>query len=205
MRNTSHPSCNFNYTDAPHSLVIKTGCSSSLIGLHMACDALRNGDCTSAVVAGTNLIMTPTMTIAMTEQGVVSPTGTCKSFDASADGYARGEAVNCVYIKKLSDAIRDGDPIRGVVRSTAINCDGKTPGISYPNTDAHETLMRRAYKVAGIENFSETAMVECHGTGTPIGDPVETNAVARVFGKDGVIIGAVSDGYIHLVFLPANF
>ncbi|TVY20219.1 Highly reducing polyketide synthase FUM1 [Lachnellula arida] len=179
------------------SLVIKTGCSSSLIGLHMACDALRNGDCTSAVVAGTNLIMTPTMTIAMTEQGVVSPTGTCKSFDASADGYARGEAVNCVYIKKLSDAIRDGDPIRGVVRSTAINCDGKTPGISYPNTDAHETLMRRAYKVAGIENFSETAMVECHGTGTPIGDPVETNAVARVFGKDGVIIGAVKPNVGH--------
>ncbi|TVY80960.1 Highly reducing polyketide synthase FUM1 [Lachnellula suecica] len=179
------------------SLVVKTGCSSALIGLHMACESLRNGDCSSAVVAGTNLIITPTMTIAMTEQGVVSPTGTCKSFDISADGYARGEAVNCVYIKKLSDAIRDGDPIRGVIRSTAINGDGKTPGISYPSTEAHEALMRRAYKVAGIKDFSETGMVECHGTGTPIGDPVETNAVARVFGKDGVIIGAVKPNVGH--------
>lgn len=87
-------------------MAIKTACSSSLIAVHTACAAIRNGDCESAIVGGTNLLMSPTMTIAMTEQGVMSPTGTSKSFDANADGYARGEAINAIFVKKLSDAIR---------------------------------------------------------------------------------------------------
>jgi acyl transferase domain-containing protein len=157
----------------------------------MACEALNNGDCESAIVCGTNLLMSPTMTIAMSEQGVLSPTGSSKSFDAAADGYARGEAINALYIKRLKDARRDGDPIRAVIRGTATNCDGKTPGISYPNSLSHEQVIRRAYEVAGIQAFSETAMVECHGTGTAVGDPLEARAIANVFGKDGVYIGSV--------------
>ena len=173
------------------SMTIKTGCSSSMIGLHMACQALYNGDCSSAVVGGTNMMISPTMSIAMTEQGVLSSTGSCKTFDASADGYSRGEAINAIYLKTVSDAIRDGDTIRGVIRSTSTNCDGKTPGIASPSAESHETLIRRAYEVAKIDHLSETGFVECHGTGTAIGDPLEVQAIARVFGDNDVYIGSV--------------
>ena len=158
----------FNVLMTSISMTIRTACSSSLTGLHEACQALYNGDCTSAVIGGTNIIMTPRMTIAMTEQGVISPTGSCKSFDASADGYARGEAVSALYIKKLSDAISDGDPIRAVIRSTCVNNDGKTVGLTNPSTEAHETLIRRGHELAGIKDLSKTAMIECHGTGTKV-------------------------------------
>ena len=178
-------------------MTIRTACSSSLTGLHEACQALYNGDCTSAIIGGTNIIMTPRMTIAMTEQGVISPTGSCKSFDADADGYARGEAVSALYIKKLSDAIRDGDPIRAVIRSTCVNNDGKTIGLTSPNTEAHEALIRRGHQLAGVSDVSQTAMIECHGTGTKIGDPVETKAVANVFGKHGIFIGSVKPNLGH--------
>lgn len=173
------------------SMTIRTGCSSSLIGLHEACQAIYSGECHSALVAGTNLIMTPTMTVAMTEQGVLSPTGLCKTFDAKADGYARGEAINAVFIKKLSDALSDGDPIRAVIRATATNCDGKTPGLACPSSESHAAVMRRAYQVARLTDFSKTAFVECHGTGTSIGDPLEAAAVASVFGHNGIFIGSV--------------
>ena len=162
-----------------------------MICLHMACQALYNGDCSSAVVGGTNMIMSPTMSIAMTEQGVLSPTGSCNTFDASANGYSRGEAVNAIYIKKLSDAIRDGDPVRAIIRSTSTNCDGKTPGIACPSAESHETLVRRAYEVAKLDDLSQTAFIECHGTGTAIGDPLEIQAIARVFGDSDVYIGSV--------------
>ena len=157
----------------------------------MACQALYNGDCSSAVVGGTNMILSPTMTISMTEQGVLSPTGSCNTFDESADGYSRGEAVNAIYIKTLSDAIRDGDPIRAIIRSTSTNCDGRTPGIACPSAESHETLVRRAYAVARLDDLSQTAFIECHGTGTAIGDPLELRAIARVFGDNDVYIGSV--------------
>ncbi|KAF6220309.1 hypothetical protein HO133_003441 [Letharia lupina] len=179
------------------SMTIRTACSSSLTGLHEACQALYNGDCKSAIVGGTNIIITPRMTIAMTEQGVISPTGSCKSFDANADGYARGEAVSALYIKKLSDAVRDGDTIRAVIRSTCVNNDGKTVGITSPSTEAHETLIRRGHQLAGITDLSKTAMIECHGTGTKIGDPIETSAVANVFGEHGIYIGSVKPNLGH--------
>ncbi|KAL8877669.1 MAG: hypothetical protein Q9198_004355 [Flavoplaca austrocitrina] len=131
------------------------------------------------------------MTIAMTEQGVLSPTGSCKSFDANADGYARGEAINAVYIKKLSDAVRDGDPIRAVIRATATNCDGKTPGMACPSSESHEDVMRRAYRVAQLHDLSTTGYMEAHGTGTMIGDPLETTAIGNVFGRNGLFIGSV--------------
>lgn len=104
----------------------------------------------------------------MQEQGVMSPSALCKTFDADADGYARGEAVSAIYVKKLSDAIRDGDPIRSVVRSTAVNAGGKSSTLTAPNTAAHEALIRRGHQLAGISDFSKTAMIECHGTGTAV-------------------------------------
>lgn len=177
-------------------MTIRTGCSAALVGLHEACVALQRGDCTSAIVGGANLIMAPNMTTAMTEQGVLSPDGSCKSFSADANGYGRGEAITAIYIKPLEAALRDGNPIRAVIRNTATNHDGKTPGLTYPNTYSHESMMRKAYADAGLD-FAETAFVECHGTGTPVGDPIEANAVARVFGDKGVYIGSVKPNLGH--------
>ena len=173
------------------SMTIRTGCSASLIALHQGCLAIDRGECSGAIIAGCNLIMAPTMTIAMNEQGVLSPNGSCRTFDADADGFARGEAINAVYIKRLRDALRDGNPIRAVIRSTSANCDGKTPNISLPSVEAHELMMRRAYETAGITDLSKTAFVECHGTGTPMGDPIEATAVGNVFGDKGVYIGSI--------------
>ena len=179
------------------SMTIKTGCSSSLVGLDMACEAIRKGDADGALVCGTNLIFSPTMTMALSDQGVLSPDGVSKSFDASANGYGRGEAVNAIYIKKLSQAIKDGDRVRAVIRGTSVNCDGRTNGMLIPSPIAQEALIRQAYKQAGIENIAETAMVECHGTGTPVGDPLETRAVANCFGTNGVTITSVKPNVGH--------
>ncbi|KAI1613463.1 KR domain-containing protein [Exophiala viscosa] len=179
------------------SMTIRTGCSSSLIGLHEACGAIARGDCTSAIVGGANMILGPSLTQAMTEQGVLSPDGSCKSFDAEANGYARAEAINAVYVKPLEDALRDGNPIRAVIRGTSSNSDGKTIGISQPSAASHEDMMRKAYSLAGIETLSDTAYIECHGTGTAIGDPIETSAVANVFGEQGVYIGSVKPNVGH--------
>ncbi|KAL6231526.1 hypothetical protein BDW75DRAFT_247843 [Aspergillus navahoensis] len=164
----------------------QTGCSSALVGLDLACQAIRNGDCDGALIGGVNLIFSPTMTLALSEQGVLSPTGTCKTFDAAADGYARGEAVNMVYVKRLGQALQDGDPIRAVIRGTSVNCDGRTQGMITPSSTSQEALIRRAYQAARIKNLSDTALFECHGTGTSIGDPIETAAVGRCFGDKGI-------------------
>ncbi|KAF1950142.1 fatty acid synthase S-acetyltransferase [Byssothecium circinans] len=180
------------------SMTVRTACSASLTALHEACVALSRGDCSGAVVGGTNLIMTPGLTSALSDQGVLSKDGSCKTFSADADGYARGEAITAIFIKRLDDAIRDGNPIRAVIRGSAVNSDGKTPGITCPSADAHERLIRRAYQVSGIEDVSKTGFVECHGTGTPTGDPIETTAVARVFGgTGGVYIGSVKPNLGH--------
>ncbi len=161
-------SCSNALTNYLCSVTIRTACSSSLTALHDACHAIMTGECESAVVACANLIFSPRTTSTMQEQGVMSPTGACKTFDAAADGYARGEAVSAIYIKKLSDAIRDGDPVRSVVRSTCINSGGTAATLTSPSTAAHEALIRRGHELAGISDFSRTAMIECHGTGTAV-------------------------------------
>ncbi|KAM6523146.1 hypothetical protein FSOLCH5_003765 [Fusarium solani] len=179
------------------STVIRSACSSSMIALHDACTAIIAGECEGAIVGGCNLILSPRMTATMQELGVASPSGYCHTFDADADGYARGEAVSAVYIKKLSDAIRDGDPVRSVIRSTCFNSGGRAATMSAPVAAAHEALMRRSQELAGITDFSRTAMVECHGTGTPVGDPIEVQAVANVFGDHGIYIGSVKTNLGH--------
>ncbi|KAI8308564.1 Highly reducing polyketide synthase FUM1 [Colletotrichum sp. SAR11_240] len=181
------------------SVTVRTACSSSLLGLHQACYALIHGDCEAAVVAGTSIIYSPTLTATMNDHNVLSPSGTCKTFDAEADGFVRGEAVVAVYVKRLSDAVRDGDPICSVVLSTASNSSGKSSTMTAPNPDAQEELIRRAHEVAGIKDYSRTAMMECHGTGTPVGDPLECEAVGRVFGDHGgIYIGSVKTNIGHV-------
>ncbi|KAF6241032.1 hypothetical protein HO173_000826 [Letharia columbiana] len=178
------------------SMVIKTGCSASLVALHEACRALHSGDCNGAIVAGTSLIMGPATTAAMTQEGILSPEGSCKTFDAAADGFARAEAINAIYIKKLSDALRDNNPIRAIIRNTGTNSDGKSQGLMTPSSEAHEALIRKVYSDSGLIP-SETGYVECHGTGTPTGDPLEVAAVGRVFGEKGVHIGSVKPNVGH--------
>ncbi|KAF9886514.1 hypothetical protein FE257_011421 [Aspergillus nanangensis] len=179
------------------SMTIKTGCSASMVGLHEACQSVASQECSSAIVAGTSLIMTPTMTTCMSENMVLSPDGACKTFDAEANGFARGEAVNAVYIKRLDRALEDGDPIRAVIRATTTNSDGRTRKLAVPSADAQEALIRKAYERAGIADPSRTGLFECHGTGTAAGDVAETAAIANVFGEKGIHIGAVKPNVGH--------
>ncbi|KAL8969458.1 MAG: hypothetical protein Q9183_001983 [Haloplaca sp. 2 TL-2023] len=179
------------------SMTIRTACSSSLVALDEACTSIKRGDCESAIVGGANLIMTPGSTTSLSEQNVLSMDGSCNTFSTEANGYARGEAITAIYVKKLDDALRDGNPIRAVIRGTATNHGGKTPGMTVPSAEAQEALIRRAYQEAGITGFSDTAFVECHGTGTPVGDPIEAKAVGRVFGAQGVYIGSVKRNLGH--------
>ncbi|KAK8046024.1 polyketide synthase [Apiospora saccharicola] len=181
------------------SVAVKTACSSSLVGLDLACQSIRNFECDGALVGGASLMFSPTAWQGLQDQGLLSPTGTCKTFDADADGYARGEAINMIYIKRLKDAVLDGNHIRAVIRSTAVNSNGRDRGraMPVPDRDAQAALIRQAYGLAGISDISETAMVECHGTGTAVGDPIETAAVASCFGDKGVIITGVKPNVGH--------
>ncbi|KAK3186723.1 hypothetical protein K4F52_004469 [Lecanicillium sp. MT-2017a] len=120
------------------------------------------------------------MTMAMSDSKVLAADGACKTFDASADGYGRGEGISVILIKRLEDAIKNNDTIRAVIRATNTNFDGKTPSISAPDVDKQESLIRSTYARAGISKIDDTAFFECHGTGTQVGDLVEVTAVARV-------------------------
>ncbi len=179
------------------SMSIRTACSSTLVCIHEACSAIERGECSAAVVAGCSLIMSPTMSMILSAKGVISSDGSCKTFDAKADGYGRGEAINAVYLKPLEDAIRDGSPIRAVVTGTAINSDGKASGANAPNAMSQAALIRKTYSASGIDDITKTGLVECHGTGTAVGDPVEAAGVASAFGDSGVYIGAVKPNVGH--------
>ncbi|KAF9892707.1 hypothetical protein FE257_001109 [Aspergillus nanangensis] len=179
------------------SMTVKVGCSAAGLALHLACQAIGQGDCDAAVVAGTSLILSPDIAVDISRLGAVSADASCKSFDAQADGYARAEGVNALFVKRLDLALRDGNPIRAVVRGTSTNTDGQTVGITNPSQEAQERLIRRAYERAGIEELQRTAMVECHATGTPVGDPTEARAISEVFGAEGMYIGSVKPNLGH--------
>ncbi|KAF3933955.1 hypothetical protein ABW19_dt0207416 [Dactylella cylindrospora] len=181
------------------SLVLDTACSSSMYALHVACSALETGDCDGAIVAAANLIQSIEQQYGVMKAGVLSKTSTCHTFDSSADGYGRADAIGALYLKRLSDAIRDGDPIRSVIRGTAVNANGKTQGITLPSAEHQEKVMRKAYAKAGL-GLNDTTYVECHGTGTPVGDPIEVDAVSRVFKGTGarpLRIGSVKTSVGH--------
>ncbi|KAI9368958.1 putative polyketide synthase [Aspergillus egyptiacus] len=174
------------------SFTLDTACSSSIYCLHSAVSAVRAGECEGAVVAGANLIMGPEQHLGTMKGGVLSPTSTCHTFDASADGYGRAEGVSALYIKRLSAALRDGDPIRAVIRGSAVNANGKTSGITQPSIAGQAEVIRKAYRLAGL-NAHDTDYVECHGTGTAVGDPMEVEGLSRVFSRKGgfpLLLGA---------------
>lgn len=179
-----------------NSVTVRAACASSLCALNDACKAISSGECDGAIVGGASIILGPSTTIQVGEQGALAPDGSCKAFSAKANGYARAEAVSAVYVKPLSAALRDGNPVRAVVRAVASNHNGRVGGITAPSVAAQQDLIRQAYAAAGIGDLSETAFVECHGTGTPAGDPVETEAVGSVFGG-GMYIGSVKPNLGH--------
>ncbi|KAI4159807.1 MAG: hypothetical protein LQ342_006318 [Letrouitia transgressa] len=187
------------------SITVNTACSSSVYAIHNACNALRNDECTAAVVAGTNLILTVDQHMNTAKLGVLSPDSTCHTFQETANGYGRAEGVGAVYLKRLSDAVRDGDPIRAVVRSSAVNSNGKAPavGITHPNKQGQVDVIRHAYHRGGDLDPRLTGYFECHGTGTAIGDPLEVHAVAKAMngprkaGEEPLWIGAVKTNIGH--------
>ncbi|KAI8961149.1 putative polyketide synthase [Daldinia sp. FL1419] len=187
------------------SLTLDTACSSSIYCLHLAVTALKAGECDGAVVAASNLIMFPGPHIAASKAGMLSPTSTCHTFDISADGYARGEGINAVYIKRLSAAIKNNDTIHGIIRGTAVNSsknitsNGRTPGMIYPSAQLQEAVVRKAYKHANLD-FCDTDYIECHGTGTELGDHVELNALGACFSKTSrkpIMIGGTKPSFGH--------
>ena len=165
------------------AMTIDTACSSSLAGVHLACQSLRTGESEVAIAGGVNLILGPWVTVYMSKAKALSPTGRCRTFDASADGYVRGEGCGIVVLKRLSDALADGDPVLAVIRGTALNHDGRSGGLTVPNGQAQHTLIRTALDDAGID-AKDVSYVEAHGTGTPLGDPIEMRAIDAAYGTD---------------------
>ncbi|KAI1132296.1 polyketide synthase [Nemania abortiva] len=187
------------------SLLVNSACTSAMYALHLAVTSMRNGDCDSAIVAGSNWIMDPNCHIAMGKLGALSPSSRSHTFDASADGYARGEGFVALYLKKVTQAVRDASPIRALVMGTAVNANGRTSGITNPSAPAQEVVIREAYKNAGGLDPSQTMFLECHGTGTRVGDPTEVSAAGRVFGasrssafEDRLVVGSVKTNLGHL-------
>ncbi|ORY03478.1 hypothetical protein BCR34DRAFT_492333 [Clohesyomyces aquaticus] len=185
------------------SITVNTACSSSIYAMHNACNALRNKECAGALVGGTNLILTVDQHMNTAKLGVLSPDSTCHTFDASANGYGRADGVGAVYLKRLSDALRDGDPIRGVLRSSAVNSNGKVPnvGITYPNREGQAQVIRHAYQRGGDLDPRFTGYFEVHGTGTPVGDPIEVHAVSQAMNKEGTL--RTTDPYTDSLWIGA--
>jgi acyl transferase domain-containing protein/NADPH:quinone reductase-like Zn-dependent oxidoreductase/NAD(P)-dependent dehydrogenase (short-subunit alcohol dehydrogenase family) len=184
------------------ALTIDTACSSSLVSIHLACQALRAGDCRMALAGGVNLILSPDLYIALSRSRMLAPDGRCKTFDATADGFARGEGCGLVVLKRLSDAQADGDRILAVIRGSAVNQDGPSSGLTAPNGPAQEAVIREALARAGV-NPRDVGFIEAHGTGTQLGDPLEVAALGSVFGPDRdpaqpLLIGSVKTNVGHL-------
>jgi acyl transferase domain-containing protein/surfactin synthase thioesterase subunit len=161
------------------SLAIDTACSSSLVALHVACESLRRGECERALVIGVNVILSTENFEAMCRIHALARDGICKTFSDDADGFARGEGCVALVLERLSTA--DGSSVRSLVRGTAVNHDGPSSGLTVPNGSAQQLLLRDALAAAGVEP-SDVDFVECHGTGTPLGDPIEVRSLDAVYG-----------------------
>jgi acyl transferase domain-containing protein/acyl carrier protein len=163
------------------SVSVDTACSGALVALHLACQSLRAGECTLALVGSANAILAPQDSIFFTKTGGLSPTGRCRAFDRHADGIVRSEGAAVVVLKPLARAIADRDRIHAVIRGSAVNQDGMSNGLMAPNGEAQAALLREAYQRAGVSP-ADVGYVEAHGTGTPLGDPIELNALGQVLG-----------------------
>ncbi|MDZ7275824.1 MAG: type I polyketide synthase [candidate division KSB1 bacterium] len=184
------------------SLSIDTACSSSLVAVHLACLHLRSRTCRLALAGGVNVMLTPDTTITLSKARMMSPDGRCKTFDASANGFVRGEGCGMVVLKRLRDALRDGDNILALILASACNQDGRSSGITAPNGPAQEAVMREALRQAHLAP-RQIGYVETHGTGTSLGDPIEVNALAAVLGRgrepgNRLLLGSVKTNFGHL-------
>ncbi len=181
------------------SLAIDTACSSSLVAVHTAARALRNQDCDVAIAAGVNLILTPELSITLSQSGMLSPRGLCQTFAADADGFVRGEGCGVVVLKRLSQALADGDRILATVRGSAVNQDGRSNGLTAPNGLSQQEVIRAALADGGVD-AEQVDYIEAHGTGTPLGDPIEMGSLGAVFGqrKHKLTVGSVKTNLGHL-------
>ncbi|NCC49804.1 MAG: polyketide synthase [Spartobacteria bacterium] len=190
----------FHYGFTGPSWVVDTSCSSSLVALHQACQSLRAGECSMAIAGGVNLIMHPTRMVALCRARILSPDGRCKTFDAAADGYGRGEGCGVVVLKRLSDAQRAGDVIQAVVPGSAVNHNGHGSGLTVPGVAAQQAVIEAALRMAGLKS-EEVGYVEAHGTGTALGDPLEMEALCHVYRKTSnqkLVVGSVKTNIGHL-------
>lgn len=165
------------------SIPVDTACSSSLTAIHLACESIKKGECKSALVGGVNLYLHPSKYVWLSQLRMLSGTGRCHSFGSKGDGFVPGEGVGAVLLKPLSDAIRDGDQIYGVIKGTAVNHGGRTNGYTVPNPNAQAKLIQDAIKMANIHP-STISYVEAHGTGTSLGDPIEVTGLTKAFQSD---------------------
>ena len=184
------------------SVTVDTACSSSLVAIHLAGKSLRTGESDLALAAGVNLVLSPAVTRSLDAAGAMSQSGACRAFDAGADGYVRGEGCGVVVLKRLSEALRDGNRVLAVVRGSAINQDGRSNGLMAPNPAAQTAVLRAACADAGVEP-REVDYVEAHGTGTLLGDPIEARGLGSVYGRGRVpdsplLIGSVKTNVGHL-------
>ncbi|MGJ4998747.1 type I polyketide synthase [Bradyrhizobium sp. HKCCYLS3077] len=182
------------------SMTIDTACSSSLVAIHQACRSLQQNECNLALAGGVGLILSPIPSIAFSKAQMLSPRGRCRTFDAGADGYVRGEGCGVVVLKRLADAEADGDTILGIIRGSAVNQDGASGGLTVPSGAAQEAVMREALGRAGLA-ASDVAYVEAHGTGTPLGDPIELRAIGRVYATERatpLLVGSLKTNFGHL-------
>ncbi|MFE3144708.1 SDR family NAD(P)-dependent oxidoreductase [Streptomyces scopuliridis] len=181
------------------SVALDTACSSSLVAFHLACQALLQNECDLALAAGVTLMLRARTTQSFARMGMLSPTGRCHTFDAAADGFVRGEGCGAVVLKRLADAVRDGDRVLAVVRGSAVNQDGRSDGLAAPSPAAQRALFQKALTQAGIDP-RDLGMIEAHGTGTPVGDPIEFASLARVYGSGHgrCALGSVKTNLGHL-------
>ncbi len=184
------------------SVSVDTACSSSLVAVHLACQALRTGDCDMALAGGVNMMLSPDVSVAYTRSHLLAPGGRCRSFDASADGIVRGEGCGMVVLRRLSDALASGDRILALIRGSAVNQDGPSSGLTAPNGPAQEAVIRAALANAGATP-ADIGYVEAHGTGTPLGDPLEMQALGGVFGGsrpngEPLWVGSLKTNFGHL-------
>ena len=184
------------------AMAVDTACSASLVAVHQACQALHSGDCDLALAGGVNVLLSPASIIATSRARMLSSDGRCKTFDAAANGYARSEGCGILVLKRLSDAERDGDPILAVIKGTAVNQDGASSGLTVPNGGAQQRLISTTLARAGVAG-RDVDYLEAHGTGTSLGDPIEVQAAAAVYGADRdpdrpLLIGSVKTNIGHL-------